>query len=104
MRQVRHPDGPSCSGFTFTRSPETRYAIPVSHSHQFLWVEVRPVTTVLVFCGFAGSVTSHTSWPELGMALPYVRSRYERPPRSHTRAICAPPCSEPPAGPGMWTR
>ena len=44
--------------------------MPVSHSHQFLCVEVRPVTTVLVFRGFAGSVTSQTSWPEFGTALP----------------------------------
>src|SRR2546425_9298649 len=102
MRHVRQPEGPSCSGLTFTRSPETRYAMPVSHSHQFLCVDVRPVTTVLVFCGFAGSVTSHTSWPEFGTELPMVLSRYVRPCRSHTRAICAPPCSPPPGTPGMW--
>ena len=78
--------------------------MPVSHSHQSLCVEVRPDTTVLVLRGLAGSVTSHTSCAEFGIALPDVRSRYVRPPRSQTRAICAPPCSAPPAGPGIWER
>ena len=101
MREVRQPDGPACRGSVLARSPETRYAVPVSHSQKFLCVEVRPVTTVLALRGFAGSLTSHTSWPELGTALPNDRSRYVLPWRSHTRAICAPPCSGPPAGPGM---
>ena len=57
------------------RSPETRYAVPVSHSQKFLCVVVSPDTTVLAFFGFAGSVTSQTSWPELGTALPNVRKR-----------------------------
>ena len=53
MRLVRQPDGaPS----------ETRYAIPVSHSHQFLCVLLRPSSTVVSRAGFAGSVTSQTSW------------------------------------------
>src|SRR4030095_5295627 len=104
MRPVRQPEAPTCSGSALARSPEIRYAMPVSHSHQFLCVEVSPVTTVLAFCGLAGSVTSHTSSPELGTELPQVRSRYVLPWRSHTRAICAPPCSEPPGAPGTWTR
>src|SRR5437870_12971375 len=104
MRPVRQPDGPSWSGLVLARSPEIRYAMPVSHSHQFLWVDVSPETTVLVFCGLAGSVTSQTSWPELGTLLPSVRRRYVLPWRSHTRAIWAPPCSGPPTAPGIWAR
>jgi len=76
----------------------------VSHSHQFLCVEVSPETTVLTLRGFAASVASHTSWPELGSELPNVRSTYVLPCRSHTRTICAPPCSGPPGIPGMCAR
>src|SRR5262247_2439272 len=104
MREVRQPEGPACSGSLLARSPEIRYAVPVSHSQKFLCVAVRPVTTVLARLGFVGSLTSQTSWPELGTALPNVRSRYVFPWRSHTRAIWAPPCSEPPEGPGMCAR
>ncbi len=75
MRVVRQPDGPVCRGVVFARSPETRYAVPVSHSQKFLCVEVRPETTVLALRGFDGSLTSQTSWPELGTALPNVRKR-----------------------------
>ena len=38
--------------------------MPVSHSHQFLWVSVSPSTTVLTNRGWLGSVTSQTSWLE----------------------------------------
>ena len=56
--------------------------------------------------GFADALEgrSRIGTAELGTALPYVRSKYVRPFRSHTRAICAPPCSEPPVGPGMCAR
>src|SRR5262249_22096470 len=99
-----HPDGPACRGLAFARSPEIRYAVPVSHSHQFLCVEVSPDTTVLAFRGLAGSVTSQTSWPEFGTLFPNVRRSHVLPCRSHARAIWAPPCSGPPGAPGMWAR
>src|SRR4029453_1865999 len=104
MRAVRQPDGPACSGSVLARSPDTRYAVPVSHSQKFLCVDVSPVTNVLALRGFVGSLTTHTSWPELGTALPNVRSRYVLPWRSQRRAIWAPPCSEPPPAPGMCAR
>ena len=70
--------------------------MPVSHSQKFLWVLRRPLTTVVIFAGFSGVVTSQTSWPE----VPKERSRYTllRSARGsvlplQTRAIWAPPCS-----------
>src|SRR5215813_12237748 len=99
MRRVRH------SG-----APETRNAMPVSHSHQLLCVSRRPLTTMEMRLGFAGSVTSQISCAE----LPKLRSKYTLllsargswlP--SHTRAICAPPDSPVPGvvgSPGMCAR
>src|SRR5262249_5316221 len=88
--------------------PETRYAIPVSHSHQLLCVSRRPLTTTVRRPGFAGSVTSQISCPD----VPKLRSRYTlvlsargRSLPLQTRTICAPPASpRPPVSPGMWAR
>src|SRR5438477_2825651 len=89
----------------FTRqpgAPPTKYAIPVSHSHQLLCVSWRPVTTAVIRLGFVGSVTSHSSCP----LPPKLRNRYvlllsargsSFP--SHTRTIWAPPDS--PTAPGV---
>src|ERR1700674_4029494 len=99
MRFVRQPG-----------APETRYAIPESHSHQLLCVSRKPLSTTVKRLGFAGSDTSHTSWDE----VPRARSKYtlfllargsSLP--SHTRVICAPPDSPGPAmrgSPGMCAR
>src|SRR5947207_13753455 len=99
MRRVRQSGG-----------PETKKAIPVSHSHQLLCVSRRPLTTTVTRLGFAGSVTSQISCDD----PPKLRSRYTLllsargswlP--SHTRAICAPPDSPPPGAggsPGMCAR
>jgi hypothetical protein len=90
MRLVRQPG-----------APETRYAMPLSHSQKLLWVSFKPLSMTVTRLGFAGSDTSHNSW-EL---VPRVRSKYtlfllargsSLP--SHTRVICAPPDSP---GPGM---
>src|SRR5713226_6586973 len=96
IRRVRHPG-----------APETRYAMPLSHSHQFLCVPPSPLTMTVRRPGAAGLVTSQISWA----ALPDVLSRYTLllsargsvlP--SHTRTICAPPASALPISPGMWDR
>src|ERR1700685_664466 len=90
MRLVRQPG-----------APETRYAMPLSHSHQLLCVSTKPLSTTVKRLGLAGSDTSHTSCEE----VPRARSKYtlfllargsSLP--SHTRVICAPPDSP---GPGM---
>src|SRR6185503_13881200 len=94
--RVRHPG-----------APETRYAMPLSHSHQFLCVPPSPPTIIVTRLGAAGLVTSQISWAE----LPNVLSRYTLllsargsvlP--SHTRTICAPPVSAMPGSPGIWAR
>src|ERR1700674_3573635 len=89
MRGTRQPTG-----------PETKYAMPVSHSHQFLCVPLRPSTTTVRRLGLAGSVTSHTSW----VVAPLGRNRYHLPFTPcgktlplQTRTICAPPPSSPPS-------
>src|SRR5437016_1719073 len=46
-------------------NPETTYAIPESHSHQFLCVPLSPFDSVETSEGFVGSVTSHTSCARL---------------------------------------
>src|SRR5207248_2242222 len=87
-----------------SRTPATRYAMPVSHSHQLLCVSRSPLTTTVSRFGFDGSVTSHTSCA----VFPKLRSRYTlllsargNVLPSHTRTICAPPCSACPGSPGM---
>ena len=52
-------------------TPETRYAMPVSHSHQLLCVSRRPLTMTVMIAGFSGLVTSHISCAE----VPKERSR-----------------------------
>src|SRR5687767_11738049 len=96
MRRVRHAG-----------SPDTRYAMPVSHSQKLLCVLRSPATTVVIFAGFSGVVTSHTSCPELPndrRRYTLLRSAFGSVLPLHTRAICAPPCSPAPASPGMWNR
>src|SRR5215471_18340544 len=39
-------------------APATSHAMPVSHSHQLLWVAVNPDTGTERSCGLDGSVTS----------------------------------------------
>src|SRR5215469_12735654 len=82
-------------------APETRNAMPESHSHQLLCVSRRPLSTTFSRVGFDGSLTSHISCEE----VPRERSRYTfflsargNSLPSHTRVICAPPVSP---GPGM---
>src|SRR6476660_6877704 len=96
MRRVRH-----------LGSPEIKYAMPVSHSHQFLCVLMRPLTTTVTRSGFDGSVTSQISCA----VSPNERSRYtlllsargrSRP--SHTRPISAPPASPCHTSPGVCMR
>src|SRR5580692_6315826 len=99
MRFVRQPG-----------APETRYAIPESHSHQLLCVSRKPLSTTVRRLGFAGSDTSQTSWED----VPRARSRYTlfllargNSLPSHTRVICAPPDSPGPGvrgSPGMCAR
>src|SRR2546426_8089639 len=84
--------------------------MPVSDSHQLLWVPVRlattgfPPATVRTPVGWLGSVTSQTSCAELA----YARSRYTLPGvpsaalPSFTRFICAPPSA--PLATGRWKR
>jgi hypothetical protein len=88
IRPVRQPEAPTPSGSALARSPEIRYAIPVSHSHQFLCVEVRPVTTVLAFCGERVGHVPHfvtrvgrrvAERPQqVGLALPVAHARHLR--------------------------
>src|SRR5947209_2073210 len=84
--------------------------MPVSPSHQFLWVPVRPSTTglwlrtVRTSVGWLGSVTSQISCAESA----YARSRYILPgvPTAAlpgtTRFICAPPSA--PLATWRWKR
>src|SRR5215831_7242182 len=92
MRGTRHPG-----------LPDTKYATPVSHSHQLLCVPLIPPSRVTSL-GLLGSAVFQISCAE----LPNVRSMYTAPASalgsdlpSHTRTICAPPCSARPASPGM---
>src|SRR5579863_5676910 len=99
-------------------APATRYAIPVSHSHQLLCVLLKPASTVVTNFGAAGSVTSQIWCDSLAPALPNARSRNQRPAvplaealgrvfPPHTLTICAPAAAKEPligAGPGMWNR
>src|SRR5580693_4600576 len=99
MRFVRQPG-----------APETRYAMPLSHSQKLLWVSFKPLSMTVRRLGFAGSETSHTSWED----VPRARSRYTlfllargNSLPSHTRVICAPPDSPGPGvrgSPGMCAR
>ena len=81
--------------------------MPVSHSHQFLCVCLRPPTIVVSCAGRAGSLTSQISCER----LPIVRRRYVllvsargSVAPAHTRTIEAPPSSASPGAPGMWAR
>src|SRR5216684_2557778 len=58
IRRVRHPG-----------APETRYAMPLSHSHQFLCVPPSPPTMTVSRPGAAGLVTSQISCAVLPNAL-----------------------------------
>src|SRR5436309_1550496 len=88
MRRVRQSGG-----------PETRKAIPVSHSHQLLCVSRSPLTTTVTRFAFAGSVTSQISCddpPKLRRRYTLLLSARGNWLPSHTRTICAPPDSPPP--------
>src|SRR2546426_12209681 len=91
--------------------------MPVSHSHQFLWVPVRfPMMglfpeTVRTGSGLLGSVTSQTSCAELAnpRSMYTLLSRIGSVPPSHTRTNWAPPLVGVAGGvtgvpTGMWTR
>src|SRR5258705_2075471 len=82
-------------------SPLTRYAMPVSHSHQLLCVSFSPVTMVETFVGFSGVVTSQTSCPDVPIGRRrnvLFLSAFGSP--LHARTICdwPGPCASPTPG------
>ena len=64
MRSTRQPG-----------TPDTRYAMPVLHSHQLLWVSLSPETIVVTSRGRAGLVTSQIWCVFCSGSLPAVARR-----------------------------
>src|SRR5690242_16230122 len=96
MRRTRHPS-----------TPDTRYAMPVSHSHQLLFGSLRFSDTVVRSTGFAGSATFQIWWarpPKVRRRYTLALSPFGSCAPSHTRVIWAPPASARPGWPGMCAR